>query len=266
MNQNSTENSKLNKLFFILSGVFLANVILAELTGVKIFSLTKLLGLENFNNPFSDGGKVNLYMSVGVLIWPFAFILSDIINEYFGKKGVQRISILAAIMVLYCSIIIFISTKLPPAVFWQELNGKDAFGNPLDINYAYKVIFSQGISIIAGSITAFLLSQLVDVHTFHWIRKITGHKQLWLRATGSTVISQLIDSYVVLTVAFYFIGGIGGRWSFMQVLQVGTMQYLYKISFAILLTPLIYLFHWIIDRYLGGKKAEEVIEETNKNW
>jgi queuosine precursor transporter len=262
MNQNSTGNSKLNKLFFVLSGVFLANVVLAELTGVKIFSMSNLFGLENVNNPFSDGGKINLNMSVGVLIWPFAFILSDIINEYFGKKGVQRISILTAIMVLYCSIIIFISTKLPPAAFWQELNGKDAFGNPLDINYAYKVIFSQGLSIIAGSLTAFLISQLVDVYTFHWIRKITGHKQLWLRATGSTVISQIIDSYVVLTVAF----GILGKWSFLQVVPVGTMQYLYKISFAILLTPFIYLFHWIIDRYLGGKKAEEVIEETNKNW
>jgi uncharacterized integral membrane protein (TIGR00697 family) len=252
MSNTLNENHKLNKLFFVLSGVFLANVILAELTGVKIFSLSELLGLES----------IKLHMSVGVLIWPFAFILSDIINEYFGKTGVQRISILTAIMVLYCSIIIFLSTKLPPAVFWQELNGKDSSGNPLDINYAYKLIFSQGISIIAGSLTAFLLSQLVDVYTFHWIRKITGHRLLWLRATGSTVISQLIDSYVVLTVAFYIMG----KWTFLQVLQVGTMQYLYKIGFAILLTPLIYLFHYIIDRYLGGKKAEEVIEETNKNW
>lgn len=262
MSKILTENNKLYKLFFILSGVFLANVILAELTGVKIFSLTNFLGLENMENPFSKGEKVNLNMSVGILIWPFVFILSDIINEYFGKSGVQRISILAAIMVLYCSIIIFVSTKLPPAAFWQELNGKDGSGNPLDINFAYTLIFSQGISIIAGSITAFLISQFVDVYTFHWIRKITGHKLLWLRATGSTVVSQLIDSYVVLTVAFYIIG----KWSFIQVLQVGTMQYLYKISFAILLTPLIYLFHYIIDRYLGRKKAEEVIEETNINW
>jgi hypothetical protein len=217
-------------------------------------------------NPFSDGGKIDLNMSVGILIWPFVFVLSDIINEYFGKTGVQRISILAATMIFYCSIIIYISTKLPPAAFWQELNGKDGSGNPLDINYAYKLIFSQGLSIMAGSITAFLISQMVDVYTFHWIRRITGHKKLWLRATGSTVISQVIDSYVVLTVAFYIIGSGGGRWTFIQVLQVGTMQYLYKISFAILLTPMVYLFHYIIDRYLGGKKSEEVIEETHKNW
>lgn len=256
------ENNKLHRLFYILSGIFIANVILAELTGVKIFSLTNFLGIADWKVPFSDGKKLDLNMSVGILIWPFVFILSDIVNEYFGRKGVQKISILAAILILYCSVIIVVSTKLPPAAFWVELNGKDSQGNALDINYAYTMIFSQGISIIAGSITAFLISQFVDVYTFHWIRRLTGHKQLWLRATGSTVVSQLIDSYVILTVAFYIMG----KWSFIQVLQVGTMQYLYKVSFAILLTPLIYLFHYIIDKFLGDEKAEEVIENTNQNW
>lgn len=255
-------NNKLSRLFYILAGIFLANVILAELTGVKMFSLTRFIGMEDWKFPFTNQIIPDLNMSVGILIWPFVFILSDIINEYFGRTGVQRISILTAIMVLYSSIIILISTKLPPASFWQQINGMDASGQPLDINYAYTLIFSQGISIIAGSITAFLLSQFVDVYTFHWIRRITGHKKLWLRATGSTVVSQLIDSYVILTVAFYIMG----KWSFVQVLQVGTVQYLYKISFAILLTPLVYLFHFIIDTFLGNKKAEEVIETTNKNW
>ena len=256
------ENNKLSRLFYILSGIFLANVILAELIGVKFFSLTHFLGIENWELPFFNRIMPDLNMSVGILIWPIVFILSDIVNEYFGRKGVQRISILAAIMVAYCSIIILISTKLPPAAFWQELNGKDPSGQPLNINYAYTLIFSQGISIIAGSLTAFLLSQFVDVYTFHWIRRLTGHKKLWLRATGSTVVSQLVDSYVILTVAFYIMG----KWSFVQVLQVGTIQYLYKVSFAILLTPLVYLFHYIIDKFLGGKKAEEVIEQTNVNW
>ncbi len=259
---NGEGNNKLNRLFYILSGIFIANVILAELTGVKIFSLTKLFGIENWSLPFGDGQKLDLNMSVGILIWPFVFILSDVVNEYFGRKGVQRISILAAILILYCSVIILVSTRLPAASFWQELNGQDSSGQPLDINYAYSLIFSQGISIIAGSITAFLLSQFVDVYTFHWIRRLTGHKKLWLRATGSTVVSQLIDSYVILTVAFYIMG----NWSFVQVLQVGTMQYIYKVSFAIVLTPLIYLFHYIIDKFLGDEKAVEVIENTNENW
>jgi uncharacterized integral membrane protein (TIGR00697 family) len=253
----ATENNKITKLFFILSGVFLVNVIIADLTGGKIFSFSKLLGIDDMPAPLS-----NLEMSVGVLIWPLVFLLSDIINEYFGKEGVKKISFLAAIMVLYSSIIVLVSTKLPPALSWVQLNGKDGVGNVMDINYAYKSIFSSGISIIIGSITAFLISQMVDVYAFHWIRKITGHKLLWLRATGSTVISQLIDSYVILTVAFYMLG----KWNFSQVIHIGTMQYLYKISLAIILTPLVYLFHYLIDRFLGEKKAVEVIERTNKHW
>jgi hypothetical protein len=259
---NGGGNNKLNSLFYILSGVFIANVILAELTGVKFFSISHLLGIENWSLPFGDGKKLDMNMSVSILIWPFVFILSDIINEYFGRKGVQKISILAAILVLYCSIIILISTKLPAAQFWLDLNGKDPSGQPLDIDYAYKLIFSQGVAIIAGSITAFLVSQFVDVYTFHWIRRITGSKKLWLRATGSTVVSQLIDSYLILTVAFVIMG----NWPIIRVLQVGTIQYLYKVGFAILLTPLIYLFHYIIDKYLGDQKAVEVIEKTNEEW
>ena len=259
---NGGGNNKLNSLFYILSGVFIANVILAELTGVKFFSISHLLGIENWSLPFGDGNKLDMNMSVSILIWPFVFILSDIINEYFGRKGVQKISILAAILVLYCSIIILISTKLPAAQFWLDLNGKDPSGQPLDIDYAYKLIFSQGVAIIAGSITAFLVSQFVDVYTFHWIRRITGSKKLWLRATGSTVVSQLIDSYLILTVAFVIMG----NWPIIRVFQVGTVQYLYKVGFAILLTPLIYLFHYIIDKYLGDQKAVEVIEKTNEEW
>lgn len=259
---NEATSSKLNNLYVILSGIFISNVILAELMGMKIFSITKMFGLESgFMSFFSDpNGEMN--MSVGILIWPFVFILSDIVNEYFGKKGVQKMSILGACMILYSSLLIIVGTSLPPSDFWLQLNGTDLSGHPLNIDHAYSIIFRQGISIIIGSVTAFLLSQLVDVYAFHYIRKLTGHKKLWLRATGSTVISQLIDSYVVLAVAFYLLG----KWSFAQVLAVGTMQYFYKVGLAILLTPVIYLVHFIIDRVLGRKGAIEVIEETDKNW
>jgi uncharacterized integral membrane protein (TIGR00697 family) len=118
------------------------------------------------------------------------------------------------------------------------------------------------MGIIVGSIMAFLVSQLVDVYAFHYLRKLTGHKKLWLRATGSTVISQLIDSFVILFIAFYFLG----NWTFGQVLSVGVVQYTYKIIMAVALTPLIYIFHYFIDRYLGKDESTKLIEETDKDW
>ena len=258
MNEPKPTSQKLDFIYFILSGIFIANVLLAELLGMKVFSLSDVLrSLPFFHNHTGD-----LKMSVGILIWPFVFVLSDIVNEYFGKKGVRRMSILSAAIIIYTSIIVMVSTSLPPAKSWLEHNSIDMLGHTLNINQAYLMIFRQGVAIIIGSVIAFILGQLIDVYAFHYIRKITGHRWLWLRATGSTVISQLIDSYVVLLVAFYLMG----KWTFHEILILGTIQYIYKVSLAVLLTPVVYLVHSMVDNYIGKSGAQEVIEETNKHW
>jgi queuosine precursor transporter len=241
--QNS--GSKYFNLFVFLGAFFIGNAIIAEFIGVKIFNVEKTFGLINSQ----ESGFIN--MSIGVLIWPFVFLTSDLLNEYFGKNGVRLISFITAGLIAYASIIVFIGTTLPPAKFWLEINHTDAAGNLFDINFAYNRIFRQGIGIIIGSITAFLVSQLVDVYVFIYFKRITGHKYLWLRATGSTVISQLIDSFVILFIAFYLLG----NWTIPQVLSVGAVQYIYKVGLAIILTPLIYLAHYFIDLYLGKEKV-----------
>lgn len=246
---------KLFNIYILLSAFFIGNALLAEFIGVKIFNLEHALGLLN---EAPTEGKINL--SIGVIIWPFVFITSDILNEYFGKKGVRRISFITAGIIAYASLIVAAGTSLPPADFWLKANNVDASGNIFDINFAYTKIFRMGIGIVIGSITAFLVSQLVDVHIFHFFRKITGHKYLWVRATGSTVISQLIDSYLILFIAFYVLG----NWSLDRIFSVGTFQYIYKVSFAIVLTPLIYIAHHFIDKYLGRSNSQEIIEEADK--
>jgi uncharacterized integral membrane protein (TIGR00697 family) len=248
-------------LYILLASFFITNAMIAEFGGVKIFSMEKLLGILPLQlNIF--GMITDLNLSVGVLIWPVVFVFSDIINEYFGKVGVKRISFITAGMIGYAFIVILAWTGMPPADFWLKLNELDSQGRPFDINYAYSTIFRAGLGIIVGSLTAFLVSQLVDVYIFHYLRKLTGHKYLWLRATGSTVVSQIIDSFVILFIAFYFLG----NWSLEQVFRIGLIQYLYKISIAIALTPVIYLVHMAIDRYLGKETSEIIIEEADQNW
>jgi len=244
--------AKRTNLYLLLAAFFIGNAILAELTGAKIFSVGKMV-----QQIFSDStipsfiGGIN--MSIGVVIWPLVFITSDILNEYFGRKGVKKVSFITAALIAYCSLFLITGTKLPPADFWLQNNAADLAGNAFDINYAYNSIFRQGVNIIAGSLVAFLVSQLVDAYTFHYVKVLTGHRYLWLRATGSTIVSQVIDSFLILFVAFYWLG----NWSMEQVIRVGIVQYLYKVSLAILLTPLIYLMHWLIDKYLGkGKESD----------
>ncbi|MBV6645532.1 MAG: queuosine precursor transporter [Cyclobacteriaceae bacterium] len=259
---STSDNKKRQNLFIVLTGIFLTNAILAEMIGVKIFSGEKALGLAPANLQLLDGFVLDFNLTAGAVIWPIVFLSTDIINEYFGKKGVQKISFLAAGFIAYAFLIIYIITLLPPAQFWLDVNGTDPAGNVFNVDYAFRLIFRQGLGIIVGSLIAFLIGQLLDVFVFQRLRKITGSKMIWLRATGSTLVSQLIDSFVVLFIAFYFLAPEGSRWSIPQVTSVGIINYIYKFSVAIMLTPLIYVGHYLIDRYLGKDLAEQMTEEA----
>ncbi|MBS1507523.1 MAG: queuosine precursor transporter [Bacteroidetes bacterium] len=252
---NKTPEQKRHTLFVVLAGIFLTNAIVAELIGVKIFSGEQTLGLDPAHlNIF--GFVMDFNLTAGAVIWPVVFITSDLINEYFGKPGVKRISYLAAIFIAYSFLVIFLTMKLPPAQWWMEANSKDAAGNYFNMDFAFNKILGQGQRIIVASLAAFLIGQLVDVFVFQKLRKITGSKMLWLRATGSTLVSQFIDSFVVLYLAF------SGIFSNGQIVAIGITNYLYKFTVAILLTPLIYAGHYIIDKYLGKEDAEKLSEES----
>ena len=254
--------SKNQNLFILLSAIFLTNALLAELIGVKIFSGEATLGFNPAQIPLF-GSTLDFNLTAGVILWPAVFITTDIINEYFGKKGVQRISYITVGCISFAFLAIYVITLLPPAAFWLDVNGTDADNNAFNIDFAFNKIFRQGLGIIVGSLVAFLIGQLLDVIVFQKLKRITGEKKIWLRATGSTLVSQLVDSFVVLFIAFYFLAPEGSRWSVAQVTSVGIINYIYKFAIAILLTPLIYLAHYFIDRYLGdeaGKVKEEAME------
>lgn len=255
---NGSLNRKKRNLFIVLSGIFLTNALLAEILGVKIFSAEATLGFPPAQIKLFGDFVLDFNLTAGVIIWPIVFITTDIINEYFGKKGVRRISFLTALFILYSFFVIYAVTKLAPADFWLNVNSPDPQGNEFNINYAYGVIFQQGLGIIIGSLTAFLIGQFSDVLVFQHLRKFTGSGKIWLRATGSTLVSQLVDSFVVLWIAFF----VFGNWSMEQVLSVGVINYIYKGALAILLTPLLYVAHFFIDRYLGKENAEKVTEEA----
>lgn len=246
---------KRTNLFLVLSGIFISNALLAELIGVKIFSGEALFGLPGAQLNIL-GSKLDFNLTAGVIIWPVVFVTTDIINEYFGKQGVKKVSILTVILILYAFLVITIVTGLPPAQFWLDINSTDSKGNPFNIDFAFNSIYRQGLGIIIGSVAAFLISQLLDASVFHWLRRYTGSKKIWLRATGSTLVSQLIDSLVVLFIAFF----VFGNWSLEQVLSVAAINYIYKFCVAILLTPALYLAHYLIDGYLGKRNAEVLTE------
>ncbi len=238
-------DKKENKLFLLLGGFFIANALIAEFIGVKIFSLEATLGI----NPLTYtlfGQEMSFNLTAGVLLWPVVFVMTDIINEYYGMRGVKFLSYLAVGLIIFAFIMIYGAIALTPAGWWIESINDQGVPN---FQAAFASVFGQGLWIIMGSLTAFLVGQFLDVTVFQQIKRITGEGKIWLRATGSTLVSQFIDSFVVLIIAFK----LGADWSWALVIAVGLNNYFYKFVVAVLLTPVIYLAHFIIDAYLGSE-------------
>lgn len=212
-------------VYLALAGFFVTNAILGELTGGKLFTL----------GPFT--------MSIGVIPWPVVFITTDLINEYFGREGVRRLTFMTIGLIAYAFVVLYLAIQVPAASFSPVTDAQ------------FHAVFGQSLWIIVGSVTAFAISQLVDVGVFWLVRHKTGGRYLWMRATGSTVVSQLIDSFVIIGVAFW----LPGKVKTSEFLMVAGANYSYKLLIALAVTPLLYVGHSIIDRFLGVEESNRLI-------
>ena len=205
-------------VYVILAGIFITNALVAELIGGKLIYIGDVV------------------MSLGILPWPIVFITTDLINEYFGEKGVKKLSFITAGLIAYTFFLLLIGLQIPAVK-----------GDGLITDEQFSAVFGQSMWIIVGSITAFLVSQLIDVTIFHFVKNRTGKKMIWLRSTGSTVISQFFDSFIVLGIAFWLPGKIDTKMFVASALT----GYTVKLLIAIGLTPFIYLGHYLIEKYLA---------------
>jgi queuosine precursor transporter len=204
-------------VFIILAGFFVTNAIVAELIGGKVVAFFGLFT-----------------QSVGIILWPVVFVLTDLINEHYGRKGVQRLTFITVGLIAYTFVLITAGIGIPAV-----------HGSPVS-DQEFITVFGQSRWIIIGSITAFFVSQLCDVYVFWVLRRVTKGKHIWLRATGSTAISQLIDTFLVQFIAFV----IPGKWAWDEFVRNASWGYSFKLLIAVLLTPLVYLGHYLIREIL----------------
>jgi uncharacterized integral membrane protein (TIGR00697 family) len=248
---NRLLDDRATRLFIGLAAFFCVNAVLAEFIGVKIFALEDTLGIAPLQwNLFGQSGSLNF--TAGTLLWPIVFVMTDVINEFYGKRGVRFISWLAAVLIVYGFVFAYVAISLAPASWWVGVAADQ--GVP-DYQKAFAAVFGQGLWTIGGSLVAFLVGQLIDVSVFHRIRRATGERLVWLRATGSTAVSQLVDSFIVLYIAFV----LGPQqWPTSLFLAVGSLNYAYKMAAAIALIPLLYLVRRGITAYLGHGQAAQL--------
>lgn len=223
-------------LFVILAGFFITNAVTAELISNKLIDIPISFNLGGLQfGPFTT--------IIGILPWPLVFLVTDLMNEFYGQKAVRRISWITAGLIAYCFVVVTLALYVPT---------KEIPGSTLATDSEFRKVFGQAQAVIIGSIAAFLISQLMDATLFAWIKKKTGNRMIWLRSTGSTMISQLFDSYIVLYIGFVLPGAL----TFNDFMKVAPTNYVLKLLIALSLTPLIYLGHWLIRRYLGKHEPE----------
>jgi uncharacterized integral membrane protein (TIGR00697 family) len=233
MEQNAVVqwNEKRIWIFDFLAGLFITNAVTAELISNKLIEIPISFSIGDF--------KIGPFITiVGILPWPVVFLLTDLLNEFYGQKAVRRLSWITSILIAYCFLIVTITLGIPAF----ELPGAD-----LASSESYNQVFGQAQMVIIGSITAFLVSQLLDAFVFDAIKKRTGNRFIWLRSTGSTLISQLIDSFIVLYIGFV----LPGKIKLADFSSLAFTNYSLKILVAISLTPLIYFGHYIMKKVLS---------------
>lgn len=243
-------------LFFLLGAFLLANAIVAELIGVKLFQLEEALGLPKADFRLFGKEHLSFVLSAGVLTWPLVFLVTDLVNDYFGVRGVRFLTLVATVLIALAFPVMWLAIETPPDRGWWLHSSVD-HGVP-DMQAAFSAVFGQSMNIIVGSLCAFVLSQLIDAVVFRSFKRATGEKRIWLRATGSTLISQLVDSLTVTWVAFALFRGM----PMAEATALALTAYAYKFVIAVLSTPVLYLAHGLVERWLGKELAESMRQDA----
>jgi len=217
-------SSKSIVLYVVLLSLFLTFLLMAELTGSKLFT------------------AFGFTMTMGVIPFPITFLITDLMNEYYGRKIVRMTTLIGMVMVSLAYLLIVVDMLIPASP-----------DSPISDD-AFNMVFANSGLVILGSVLAYLIGQFVDIQIFYFLRKKTQGRMIWLRATGSTILSQLLDSYVVIFVALSKYHGVS------KLISISNTNFLYKMGVAIAITPLLYGLHQLIDSYLGAETKEKMIK------
>jgi len=242
-------------LAYVLCALFVGFFVAAEVLGGKLFRFT-LFGVGPDDIGLGDGTE--FVATAGILAFPLTFVMTDIVNEYFGRPIVRLFTWIAIAVNLLLQPVIRAAIAVPAISFTPGVS--DA-----DMQRGFQVALGQTSSIVVASLCAFALAQWLDVWIFTWLRRSTGGKWLWLRAQGSTIVSQLIDTVAVIYLAFVVIPLVTGNepWTLANAFSVSLTNYVYKFLIAVGATPALYLVHAAVDGYLGKEAAHALVHHAH---
>lgn len=207
------------KLFAVLVALFITSLLVGDLIGGKLYDI----GVEIAGFP--------LGISVGMIPFPIVFLLTDLINEFYGKKAARFVTLVGFAMAWFTIVVLQLAVIVPwPASTFQA---------------SFDMIFASSQKILFASTIAYLTAQFIDIAIFHFVKRKLGDRMLWLRATGSTVVSQLIDTVVIGFIVW------SSSKTIPEIVGIVLTSYATKVVVAIGATPLIYAGHALVERGLG---------------
>jgi uncharacterized integral membrane protein (TIGR00697 family) len=253
--RTSTPEQRRESLLLTMCALFVGFFVTAELLGAKLWDFT-LLGLGPRDIGISESQR--FVATTGIFAFPLTFILTDIINEYFGRRIVRIFTWLAIGVNVILQPVVQVAILAPTVSFTPGIAAEE-------IHRSYQIALGQTWAIVVASLVAFLIGQFVDAWVFTWLRHKTGGKLLWLRSQGSTVVSQLIDTIVVIFLAFVVIPELLGKvhMSVATATEISVTNYVYKFAIAVGITPVLYLVHGAVERWLGHELAESLVHEAH---
>jgi uncharacterized integral membrane protein (TIGR00697 family) len=223
------------RLYVYLCAVFLTALLIGDTIGSKLFVVAIPLGVTT----------LHATLSVGVIWFPITFLLTDVINEFYGSRGARFVTFVGFFMAIAAFLMILVARKIPTASFSPVK--QDAFDN----------VLGNANIIFFASMVAYVVGQLIDIGIFQFAKRLTQSRHIWLRSTGSTLVSQLIDTIVVTTIAF------SSKLTPAELRTTLISQYSVKVLAAIGLTPVIYAMHGALHRRLHIEEEPAVRERVH---
>lgn len=237
------EFSTPQKVYLWLSSFSLACLLIADIVGVKLFRLP-FPGDFSFTMPFFSVTYDSVTHTCGMLTFPVTFLITDLLNEYYGKKAARRVVWIGFAMAMFVFVVVNIAQAMPS---WDV-----AFNVKQE---SFDAIFGSAKVMYVASLMAYLVGNFCDIALFGVFKRLTRGRFIWLRATGSTVVSQMVDSFIVTYLAFglgrtLFAGG-GEPMPFAEIIKTAATGYTLKFVIAIGITPIIYLGHRVMRSWFG---------------
>ena len=240
-----TTDHRAERAYAVLMAGFVVVLVLTNIIGVKLF-----LAFPEAMPKGLFGEAITL--TTGLITYPLTFLLTDIVCEVYGRRRANLMVATGFAMSLLSLALIQVSLALPGAPAWPESNPN--YATVEEMQRAFESVFTLPGVLIFASMTAYLAAQLLDVRLFHWWKRVTRGRHLWIRNNASTMTSQLVDTIIVNSL---FLGlGLGLPW--LLVGKIIAASYLFKVVMAALDTPFIYLGAWGLRRHLGLDPAAEV--------